>query len=82
MVRILYDGIGADPSGIHTEERFLEIMKRDVENKKWQKRPEENLANWFFENEFQLKFKDWILPDDFCFFTLDDWVEYAGAIKV
>lgn len=82
MVQILYDGIGADPSGIHTEERFLEIMKRDIENKKWQKRPEENIVNWYFENEFQLKFKDWILPDDFCFFMLDDWVEYAGAIKI
>jgi hypothetical protein len=28
-----------------------------------------------------LKFKDWILPDDFCFFTLDDWIDYAGAIR-
>lgn len=81
MPMILYDGIGADPSGNHTEERFLEIMKRDIENKKWQRRPEENIVNWFFENEFQLKFKDWILPDDFCFFTLDDWIEYSGAIR-
>jgi len=79
---ILYDGIGADPSRVHTEERFLEIMKRDIENKKWQKLSDENFAMWFFENEFQLKFKDWVLPDDFCFFTLEDWIEYAGGVRV
>ena len=27
----------------------------------------------------QLQFKDWVLPDDFIFFTLDDWIEYSGA---
>lgn len=79
---IHYSGVGADPSGVHTEERFLEIMKRDVENKKWQRRPETNPINWLYENEIQLKFKDWILPDDFCFFELDDWIDYAGAVRV
>ena len=76
-----YDGIGADPSGLHSEERFLEIMKTTVEHKKWQKRPEDNLFNWFYENECQLKFKDWVLPDDFCFFSLDDWIDYSGAVR-
>ena len=33
---IHYDGIGADPSGIHTEERFLEIMRRDEDNIVWE----------------------------------------------
>lgn len=78
-MQIIYDGVGADPSGVHTPERFLEIMNRP---KKWQKRPETNFANWIYENEIQLKFKDWVLPDDFCFFTLEDWVEYAGAVIV
>ena len=78
-MKILYDGIGADPSGVHTPERFLEIMDATVTRKKWQRRPETNPVNWVWENEFQLKFKDWVLPDDFCFFTLDDWVEYSGA---
>jgi hypothetical protein len=50
--------------------------------KKWQKRPETNFANWIYENEIQLKFKDWVLPDDFCFFNLKDWVEYSGATIV
>ena len=78
-MQIIYDGVGADPSGVHTPERFLEIMNSP---KKWQKRPETNFANWIYENEIQLKFKDWVLPDDFCFFTLKDWVEYAGAVIV
>ncbi len=78
-MRILYDGIGADPSFIHIPERFIEIMTNWVQNKKWQKTPRENVVNWYYENEIQLKFKDWILPDDFCFFKLDDWVDYAGA---
>jgi hypothetical protein len=51
---IHYDGVGADPSGVHTDERFLEIMKRDTENKKWQRRPQENVFNWIYENEIQL----------------------------
>lgn len=78
-MQIIYDGVGADPSGVHTPERFLEIMNRP---KKWQKRPETNFANWIYENEIQLKFKDWVLPDDFCFFNLKDWVEYSGATIV
>lgn len=78
-MKILYSGVGADPSEVHTPERFLEIMNRP---KKWQKRPENNIVNWIYENEIQLKFKDWVLPDDFCFFTLDDWVEYSGATIV
>jgi hypothetical protein len=78
---IHYDGVGADPSGVHTDEQFVEIMKRDVENKKWQRRPETNPFNWIYENEIQLKFNDWVLPDDFCYFTLDDWIDYAGAVR-
>jgi hypothetical protein len=78
---INYDGIGADPSGVHSEERFLEIMKATTTDKKWQRRPEDGIVNWIYENEIQLKFKDWVLPDDFCYFTLDDWIEYSGAVK-
>jgi len=79
---ILYDGVGADPIGVHTDERFLQIMTEWVQNKKWQRRPESNPNNWLYENEIQLKFREWILPDDFCFFTLDDWIDYAGAVRV
>jgi hypothetical protein len=31
------------------------------------------------EQHDQFIFKDWILPDDFVFFTLTDWLEYSGA---
>jgi hypothetical protein len=31
------------------------------------------------EYHYQLQFKNWILPDDFIFFTLSDWIEYSGA---
>jgi hypothetical protein len=79
---IFYDGIGADPTGLHTDQEFVAIMRESVEKKKWQKRPEDDIVNWYYENAVQLKFKDWVLPDDFCFFTLDDWVDYAGAINV
>ena len=51
-------------------------------NKLWgndissQYRSEEKISR---ENHYQLQFKDWILPDDFIFFTLTDWIEYSGA---
>ena len=48
---IYYDGVGADASGVHTEERFLEIMRRDDANKKWQRRPETNPVNWIYEKQ-------------------------------
>ena len=79
MKQIIYSGIGTDPNHVHTPERFVAVMKHSVENKKWQRTPDENMVNWIYENQIQLKFKDWILPDDFCFFTLEDWVEYSGA---
>lgn len=41
-------------------------MYEQFTHKKWKK-------------EIQLKFKDWVLPDDFIFFTLDDWIEFSGA---
>ena len=70
---ILYDGIGAtDTKTSFTEDEFLKIMNDNVTHKKWKNVPE-------FVKTIQLDFKDWILPDDFIFFTTDDWVEYSGA---
>jgi hypothetical protein len=45
--------------GIGAGQRFLEIMERENEKKPTVKTS---------------KFKDFILPDDFIFFTLEDWV--------
>ena len=67
---ILYTGIGAKTDGIHTEQEFLDIMNKEFTHKDWN-----NSISW----PAQLQFKDWVLPDDFIFFTLQDWIEYAGA---
>jgi len=75
-MKILYDGIGSNPKGEHTEEEFLNIMRKEFTHK-----------NWCFilkkitkrEQYYQFDFKDWVLPDDFTFFTLADWIEYSGA---
>lgn len=78
MPKILYDGIGANESKVHTVEEFLEIMKREFTNKNWQDDIIYKISGR--ENHYQLKFKEWYLPDDFVFFTLNDWLEYSGAV--
>ena len=62
---ILYDGIGSNPTGEHTEEEFLEIMAKLFTNKK---------------KIGEHKFNEWTLPKDYVFFTLADWLEYSGAV--
>ena len=68
---IFYTGIGAKKNGIHTEQQFLDIMNKQFTWKDWNN----DNVQW----AAQLQFKDWVLPDDFIFFTLRDWVEYSGA---
>ena len=68
---IFYTGIGAKKNGIHTEQQFLDIMNKQFTWKDWTN----DKVQW----ATQLQFKDWVLPDDFIFFTLRDWVEYSGA---
>jgi hypothetical protein len=75
-MKIFYTGIGSNPSGIHTEEEFLKIMKKEFTHKSWSfilKKIETR------KQYYQFDFKDWVLPDDFMFFTLTDWIEYSGA---
>jgi hypothetical protein len=74
-MNIYYTGVGCNKSGVHTEQQFLDIMNRTVTFHNWSEfakfiKPEENI---------QLQFKDWVLPDDFSFFSLADWLEYSGA---
>lgn len=74
-----YTGIGAKKNGIHTEQEFLDIMNKEITHKDWNKnRGKRNKAEIIL-NLIQLQFKDWVLPDDFIFFTLNDWIEYSGA---
>ena len=67
---ILFTGIGAKKNGIHTEQEFLDIMNKEFTWKDWN-----NGISW----TEQLQFNDWILPDDFIFFTVKNWIEYSGA---
>jgi hypothetical protein len=74
-MKILYTGIGSNESGEHTEKEFLNIMRKEFTHKTWRFELKEIPR----ENHYQLRFKDWVLPDDFIFFTLSDWIEYSGA---
>ena len=69
-MKIIYSGIGCKASHEHTVDEFLDIMNKHITHKDWN-----NEISW----PEQLQFKDWVLPDDFVFFTLDDWIEYSGA---
>jgi len=69
-MNILYSGIGCNKNFIHRVDEFLKIMNEEFAWKDWN-----NSISW----PAQLQFKDWILPDDFIFFTLQDWLEYSGA---
>jgi hypothetical protein len=68
MSHICYTGIGAKESGIHSIEEFLNIMKYAS----------------FHYNEmtslgFNMEYKNYLLPDDFINFTLEEWIDYSGA---
>ena len=74
-MKIYYTGLGSNKNGEHTEHEFLDIINKEITNKNWKY----ELSIMPIENNYQLNFKDWILPDDFIFFTLTDWIEYSGA---
>ena len=74
-MNIFYTGIGSNQSGKHTVDEFLNIMKKTFMYKEWK----HELTIFPRETHYQLQFKDWYLPDDFVFFTLDDWIEYSDA---
>jgi hypothetical protein len=68
MPHIFYSGIGANESGIHSIEEFLNIVK--------------NASSHYYEMNslgFDMEYKNYLLPDDFTNFTLDEWIEYSGA---
>jgi hypothetical protein len=68
MGYIFYTGIGAKEPGIHSIEEFLNIMK--------------NAPLHYYEMTslgFQMEYKNYLLPNDFIKFTLQEWIEYSGA---
>lgn len=74
-MKILYSGIGCNITEEHTVEEFLNIMNREYTFRNWRL----ELLKYPREYNYQLQFKDWILPNEFVLFTLDDWIEYSGA---
>ncbi len=78
-MKVLYTGIGAKKDGLHTEQEFLAIMNKEFTWKNWSEGEGKRDLATIVQLLHQLQFKDWILPDDFAFFTLNDWVEYSGA---
>jgi hypothetical protein len=69
MPYIVYSGIGAKESEIHSIEEFLNIMKY--------------ASFHYYEMTllgFEMEYKNYLLPDDFIKFTLEEWIEYSGAI--
>ena len=68
MPYIFYTGIGAKESGIHSIDEFLNIMK--------------NASSHYYEMTslgFDMEYKNYLLPNDFINFTLNEWIESSGA---
>ena len=68
MPYIVYSGIGANESEIHSIEEFLNITK--------------NASFHYYEMTslgLDMEYKNYLLPDDFIKFTLEEWIDYSGA---
>jgi hypothetical protein len=68
MPYIVYSGVGANESEIHSIEEFLNIMK--------------HAETHYYEMSFygfDMEYKKYVLPADFINFTLEEWIDYSGA---
>ena len=71
MSYIHYSGIGAKETELHSIEEFLNIMK--------------HASPHYYEMSslgFDMEYKNYLLPDDFIKFTLEEWIEYTGATHI
>jgi hypothetical protein len=70
MSYIHYSGIGAKETELHSIEEFLNIMKH---------------ASLHYHEMtslgFDMEYKNYLLPNDFTQFTLEEWMDYSGAIQ-
>jgi hypothetical protein len=69
MPYIVYSGVGANISEIHSVEEFLNIMK--------------GADSHYYEMSFygiDMEYKNYMLPSDFVKFTLEEWLDYTGAV--
>ncbi len=69
MPYIVYSGVGSNESEIHSVEEFLNIMKH----------AESHYYEMSFY-EFDMEYKNYVLPGDFKKFTLEEWLDYSGAV--
>jgi len=74
-MKIIYSGIGCNITEEHTVEEFLNIMNREFTNKNWIS----ELQTHPKKTHYLLQFNNWVLPDEFILFNLNDWIEYSGA---
>ena len=68
MPYIFYTGVGSKESELHSIEEFLTIMR--------------NASLHYYEMTsygFDMEYKNYLLPDEFTKFTLEDWIDYSGA---
>ena len=68
MPYIVYTGVGANKSEIHSVDEFLNIMK--------------HAESHYYEMSFygfDMEYKNYVLPADFINFTLAEWLDYSGA---
>lgn len=69
MPYIVYSGIGANETEIHSIEEFLNIMSY--------------ASDHYYEMTsygVDMEYKNFVLPDDFTKFALADWLDYSGAL--
>ena len=76
-MKVLYTGIGSNESGEHSLQEFLNIMYSQFTNRYWT----ENEREYYYSIP-QLTFKRFKLPEEFIYFTVQDWLEYSGASVV
>ena len=70
MPYIHYSGIGAKETGIHSIEEFLNIMNH----------PDSHIHYYEMTSYgVDMEYKNYLLPDDFVKFTLEEWIDYCGA---
>ena len=70
MSYIHYSGIGAKETELHSIEEFLNIMK--------------HASPHYYEMTslgFDMEYKNYLLPNDFTQFTLEEWMDYSGATQ-
>ena len=73
LLRIRYTGLHALPSSIHTREEFLHIMNTHITS--------HPLVLQLIKEGMKF-FKGYRLPREFKLFTLQDWMDFAGASHI